>query len=110
MRPVTIWIILLSVSLAALGQTNAPTKLRELSLQDCIQMALKNNLDLQVDRFDATIPLYTLRAAYGDYDPALSLSGTHQHSESGSKIVSGGVFVAGTTTDADDFTGGLVGL
>src|SRR5579859_2900773 len=33
-------------------QTNSPANVRKLSLQDCIELALKHNLDLQIDRIN----------------------------------------------------------
>src|SRR6267142_2794864 len=71
MRLLRILLVLAGAGVAALAQTNDTANIRQLSLQDCIQLALQNDLDLQIDRYDASIPLYTLRAAYGAYDPTL---------------------------------------
>jgi len=51
-------------------------------LQDCVQMALQHNLDLQIDRYTPQIAQFDLRGAYGGYDPVLSLSGDHGQSDS----------------------------
>src|ERR1051326_3028651 len=88
-----------TATLATLGQTNPPAKSRELSLQDCIELALKHNLDLQIDRYNPEIQLFTLQADYGGYDPTLNLSGQHDHNESGTRLLSGGFGIAGSTTD-----------
>jgi outer membrane protein TolC len=66
--------------------TNAPTNVRQLSLQDCIQLALKHNLDLQIDRYGPQISLYNLRADYGAYDPSFNLSGEHSRNVVGSQL------------------------
>jgi outer membrane protein TolC len=42
---------------------------RALTLDDCIQMALTHNLDLQIERYNPVIARYALRGAYGAYDP-----------------------------------------
>ncbi len=55
---------------------------REMALQDCIQEALQHNLDVQIERYNPQISLYNLRAAYGGYDPLLSISGQHNYNVS----------------------------
>ena len=55
---------------------NDPARTKRLSLEDCIELALKHNLDLQIDRYNPEISLYALRADYAPYDPILSLSGS----------------------------------
>src|SRR5690242_14289248 len=44
--------------------TNAPANKRELSLQDCIELTLKHNLDLQIDRYNPQLALYTLKGSF----------------------------------------------
>jgi outer membrane protein len=87
--------------------TNSGSIDRSLSLGDCIQLALRNNLDLQIDRYNPAIQLYVLKAVYGDYDPSLSFAGEHDHSEAGSQILGGGFTIPGSTSDANKFTAGL---
>jgi outer membrane protein TolC len=48
-------------------------------LTDCIQQALQHNLDVQIERYDPQVSLYNLNAAYGGYDPTLSISGQHEY-------------------------------
>ncbi len=87
-------------SLAA--DTNAPANIRMLSLQDCIELALKHNLELQVDRYNPAISLYTLKAAYGGYDPTLFLSGSHEHNNLGEQLFGNGL-LGGSTEDVTSF-------
>ncbi len=75
MRKLSILLVSFSMGLAAFGQTNSSATVREVSLQDCIQMALEHNLGLQIARYEPQLALYSLKAAYGAYDPTLSLSG-----------------------------------
>src|SRR5579885_2627343 len=73
--------------------TNTPAaggEVRQLTLQDCIQMTLEHNLDLQIDRYNPQIAYFTLHGDYGPYDPALFLEGQHSHNEAGSQLLSGG--------------------
>jgi outer membrane protein TolC len=95
--------------LACFGQTNSNGKVRELSLQDCIELTLKHNLDLKIDRYDPEIQLYTLQGAYGAYDPTLSLSGQHNHRESG-PVFQNNQIIPGSKTDADQFNSQIKGL
>src|SRR5664280_3538687 len=48
--------------------TEAPNA-RHLSLQDCIQLTLQHNLDLQITRYNPQVALFNVREAYGAYDP-----------------------------------------
>ncbi len=108
-RPLGILLALMTATLAAFGQTNASVQSRELSLQDCIELALKHNLDLKIDRYNPELQLFGLEAYYGYYDPTLNLSGQHDHSLSGEQLVSGGFSVAGSKRDDDSFSGNLTG-
>jgi len=94
----------------ALAQTNNPVEVRRLSLQEAIQLALTNNLDLQIDRYNPQINLYNLRANYGDYDPTLNLSGQHDHRETGSQLVAGGFAVPTSVSDDNSFNATVNGL
>jgi outer membrane protein len=133
MRQLWTWLILVAASLATLAQTNAPAganaqtpdtaqyaapapaptnapgKVRGLSLQDCIQLALQHNLDLQIDRYNPDIAKFTLWGAYGGYDPTFNLSGQHDHSESGQQLVGGGFVIAGSQSDDNSFSSSLGG-
>src|SRR5713101_4564845 len=110
MKFIVFLLVMAGTCIVALAQTDTSTKTRELSLDDCIQMALKENLDLQVERLDATISLYTLNGAYSAYDPLLSVSGQHNYYEAGAKLLSGGFIIPGATSDENAFTAGVTGL
>src|SRR4051812_31008372 len=47
---------------------------RSLSLKECLDLALVNNLEVQIDRYSPEIANYLLRASYGAYDPTLELT------------------------------------
>jgi outer membrane protein TolC len=109
-RLLGICLAVVTATLAARGQTNPPVNSRQLSLQDCIELALKHNLDLKIDRYNPEIQLFTLEAYYGYYDPNLNLSGQHSHDQAGSRILSGGFFIPGSTSDQDSVSGTLSGF
>jgi outer membrane protein TolC len=98
---------------AAGANTNAATVntnvVRQLSLEDAIQLALQHNLDLQIDRYNPQIALYNLNGAYGAFDPTLGLSGQHDHNEAGSQILGGGFTIPGSVSDYNTFNGSLIG-
>ena len=75
MRARILVVIALCAAVIAAAQTGtSPTKPSSLSLQQCIQLALAHNLDLQIERLTAGIAGFSLGAAYGAYDPTLSFS------------------------------------
>src|SRR5262245_16471141 len=109
MRILRLWLVLAGMTALAGAQTNNAA-VRELSLQDAIQMSLKNNVDLQIDRYTPMISLYGLKSQYGAYDPTLFLTGEHDHNEAGSRLLGGGFSIPGSESDSDAFNGNLSGL
>jgi len=65
--------LLLFGPLAALSQTTPLSNPRKISLQECIDSALRNNLDVQVQQVSSEIFRYDYQGAYGAYSPVLSL-------------------------------------
>lgn len=62
--------LLTAISLAAVplaGQSE--TKLRTVTLEDCIQEAFENNLDIKIVRYLPELAELTLAGSYGAYDP-----------------------------------------
>ena len=119
MKPLMPLMIWMGASLAAAAQTNypalylpstAPAQIRPLSLRDCIELTLRNNMTIQVQRYNPVLAYHALRAQYGAYDPSFALSGTHRHDEAGTEILGAGFAVPGSEVDADTFNGGLSGL
>jgi outer membrane protein TolC len=90
-------------------ETNVPANTRQLSLQDCIQLTLQHNLELQIDRYDPQVALYALKGAYAPYDPTAAFSGQHSHSKSG-PVFLGTNIIGGTVSDQDSFNTSLGGL
>ena len=105
----TLWILAASSSMAV-AQTNSTAPVRPLSLQDCVQLALQHNLDLQIDRYNPQIAQFTLAGDYGAYDPTFTLSGQHDHNEAGNQLLGGGFIIPGSVSDDNSFNGGLSGV
>jgi outer membrane protein TolC len=119
MRILSIGLLLVGTSLAATAQTNSPASrelsmqdktARELSMQDAIQMALKHNLDLQIERYSPMLSRYSLEGQYGAYDPTFTFSGEHDHDEAGSRLLGGGFSIPGSTSDSGILGGSFMGL
>jgi outer membrane protein len=110
MRLLRILLVLVSACTVVMAQTNAPSQVRQLSLQDCIQLALQHNLNLQIDHYNPEIARFTLWGDYGAYDPSFSLSGQHDHNEAGSQILAGGFGIPGSIVDDNSFSGGFSGV
>ncbi len=100
--------LLAATALAITAAENPPS--RPISLQDCLEMALQKNLELRIERFNPQFAQFDLAVARAGYEPTLSLSGQHDHNESGSRLLSGGFSVPGAETDSDNFSGSLGGL
>ena len=95
---------------SATAPTNGVKEVREMSLQDCLQLALEHNLDLQINRYNPQIARFALNALYGGYDPSLFLSGQHDHNETGARFTSSGGLIAGSSTDDNSFNASLGGM
>jgi outer membrane protein TolC len=60
---------------------NSPVNTRSLSLRECLDLALAHNLNLRIDHLTLAIAGYALSSAYGPYDPALTLSASHDYED-----------------------------
>jgi outer membrane protein TolC len=56
------------------------TKRARLTLHDAITLALENNRDIEVERFNVQLNEFDLRGSYGAYDPVLTSSLYYDHS------------------------------
>src|SRR5437762_2674210 len=93
---------------ASAQTTNSITT--SLTLEECIQTALKHNFDIQIKRYDPQIKRYNLNASYAGYDPTLSFSGEHDYSLSPGGIGPQGRPFGGTSSEAGRLSTGLRGL
>ena len=80
MKSSRVFLFLLFTALVAAAQTTTNTvAMRPMSLTDCIQQALQQNFDVQIQRYNPQIALYNLRAYYSGYDPTFSMTGEHDY-------------------------------
>jgi outer membrane protein len=102
-------LLLAGVSVAALGQASAP-EVRNLSLAECVQIALEHNFDVKIKRVNPEVAGYTLNAVYGTYEPSLSVSGGHEYYQSPGGLDSVGRPYAGRENDNNNLATTLSGL
>lgn len=88
------------LAISAAQSNAAEASVRVLSLDDCIKIALEHNLDIQIEQMNPDLAEFSLRANYGSYEPALTLSGTHANRES----------TGGTKTETDSLGGAIGGF
>ncbi len=93
---------------AAAAPAGMNVKTHEMSLEDCIQEALRHNLDVQISRYTPQIQLFTVRASYGGFDPTFSFSGQHQRNDIGPEFQNG-LPVPASTSDQNVFNSDLKG-
>jgi hypothetical protein len=86
------------------------TNILELSLAECIELALEHNLDIQIDRIRPEIARYQLELAYAAYDPLFDFSAIHSHDESPGGLDDQNRPFVGSKTDQDSFRSGLRGI
>jgi outer membrane protein TolC len=79
----------------------------KITLRDCIQLALDNNLDVQIMRRGPDISTYNLRGSYGAYDPNLSFSIGGGRSVSPPRLTSEALIIP--PSESDYFTAGQNG-
>jgi outer membrane protein len=95
---------------AAPAQTELGRTVREMSLQDCIELALKQNLDIQITRYQNEYAAYDLALAYAGYDPNFSISGRHTFNLSGGGLdPNTGLINPTRTSDANVFNSSVGG-
>ncbi len=90
------------------GEPGQPV--RTLSLEQCVQMALERNLDVQIRRYDPEVSRFNVSISYAVYEPVLGL----QYSRNGEQQPGGfddqNRPFSGSESDTDSFSGGINGL
>ena len=96
---------------AGAGIAGAEQVVHELTLADCVELALQNNLDLRLERVSHESARTDISAAQGGYDPALTASATRRHEETLGRADRDTLerANAGSDTDTDSWGVGLAG-
>ena len=69
------WLAVFFAVLSLQAQTSVPT--RPISLKQCIQLALENNFNITIGRYETQLRSYALGGDYGYYDPQFAVSALH---------------------------------
>jgi len=83
---------------------------RQVTLDQCIQLALQHNLDIRIVKVNPSIAQYNLDALYADYEPDLSLSGSHSDNTSPTTLDAQNRVVPGTSSGTEAFNATLGGI
>ena len=83
---------------------------RQLTLEECLKIALEHNLELEIVRFEPVRAGLNLDLAYAGYEPAFSASARHGSSISPGRFDSSGLIYLNTETESDTFSAGVNGL
>ena len=85
--------------------------IRQITLDECIQLAVEKNLDVRIARFGPEIARFNLEAAYGAYDPAFRASYIRGYNLSPGGIIPGSnLQFGGSKTHSDTFQVGFGGI
>ena len=107
--------IVAALLLAGSARAEKPAA-RELTLSDCVGLALENNLELKIEKIARAVARQEVEAAKGGYDPELSVSAKRAHEETAGEsagTAAGALEVLGSETDNDSYeasVGGATGL
>lgn len=84
-------------------------KARQLSLEECIGLALQHNLSLAIERINPQIAQYNLSLGYAAYDPVFNARGQHANSLSPSSRDDQSRVIPGSQSESDSFSSGISG-
>ena len=82
---------------------------RPVTLPECFQQALQNNLDLQIERISPALSLADLDIARAGYDPVFTFSSQHSYSLSGGGLDANKLAIPSSRSDSDTFSSGFSG-
>jgi HAE1 family hydrophobic/amphiphilic exporter-1 len=57
-------------------------KIRSLTIEECIRLALEHNLDIQIQRYNPMIDNFAVNINYGAYEPTFNFTGTKNYNDS----------------------------
>jgi outer membrane protein len=102
-------LIIATVLSSARGQTNSAPA-RPISLEECIELALKENLDLQIERINPLLSAADIEIARAGYDPNFTISGQRNFSVTGGGLDANARIIPSSRTDVDSFNSGFTGV
>jgi outer membrane protein TolC len=101
--------VLMSCLLNSAVQVHAQSEVRALSLQQCFETALENNLTVQIERVNPELSLYDLRVSEGAYDPSFFFSYRQQNRQEPGRFDPTIGNIPGSSSETDSFSSGISG-
>lgn len=83
---------------------------RLITLEECIRIAMVENLNVRIVQYEPQISRFGLTGAHGVYDPEFFAGGSRGGSTQPPRFVPETGTIPGSTTDSDSFFAGLRGL
>lgn len=94
------------VCLPALSAQETEISVQEITLEDAIHMALENNLDVQIQRFEPMISQFNLSASYANYyEPQIGFNYSHSFRSQPGGVDEFGRDVGNREVESDSFGG-----
>ncbi len=104
------WVAALALA-AVPAAAQVTNSVRPITLQECFDLALQENLDLQIERTRPELSLINLRSVWARYDPSLLLSGVHSDSTTaGGRDPNTLLTYDGASAESDAFRASVAGL
>jgi len=88
-----------------------PEQTRLLTIEEVVQMALTNNLDIMISRLNPVIDQFAIHGLYGVYEPSFSMSAVHNYDDiPGGVLTQAGLVFGSTEESINSYTPGLTGM
>jgi outer membrane protein TolC len=110
--PAALAALLCFLGAAGVGaQPLSAEKTRILTIEEVVQMALTNNLDILISQFNPVIDQFAVNGLYGAYEPSFSMNAQHNYdSIPGGFFTETGQGYGATVEKIDSYTPGLAGM
>lgn len=116
MNKILKWIALMAALLCAempraAAQPAPIEKARRVSIEEAVQMALTNNLDILITRLTPQIDQFAINSLYGGFEPNFSMSAIHDYNDlPGGFFTTAGLPYGSSIEKIDNYTPGLTGV
>ena len=109
MRLLALIIISAAFVIGSQAQTGE-SSVREITLHECVELALESNLDIQIQRLNPQIANFDFKGSYGAYDPQFSASANFRDSTTSGGTDEQGRPFPGNQSEDSTFAAGFNGV
>jgi outer membrane protein len=90
---------------------SSPPKNRQVTIEQAVQMALTNNLDILISRINPEIDQFAVNGLYGLWEPTFSMSAVHSYDAlPGGVLTQAGIVYGSTVEEINAYQPGLTGV